>query len=79
MIKGGTGLNLYDNLNQGDLIRAFKVFTSLLFLSSVIPTAAVIWRLGKKGTSRDLKKKVCYRHLIYFFLYLVIFMMIFLD
>jgi hypothetical protein len=46
-------------------------YTITLILLTVIPTFLVIRRLLRKGTSRQLKRKVVQRHLIFFLIYCI--------
>lgn len=58
-VKNGATLNIYDGENETEILFVYRAFEILLFCMSVVPTALVIYRLSQKGTSRDLKKKVC--------------------
>ena len=48
-----------------------SIFALILSLAIIVPTGLVMYRLSWRGTSMELKNKVCRRQLIYFFLFLI--------
>ena len=54
-------------------------FTVALTLFTVVPTALSIYRLNRQGTSKDLRKKVSKRYLVYFFIYIVMITGVIID
>ena len=78
-IKYGATVTIYEEKLEDDVLWMYRCFEILVFCLSMIPAALVIYRLSQKGTSKDLKNKVCKRHLVYFFFYLVIFIDLFLE
>ena len=79
LTQQGTSLELYDASNNQGFIQLLKTYTIILTLSTLIPVGMVAYRLSKQGTSRDLKKKVLYRHIIYFILYVAMLVHIYYD
>ena len=57
--------------NQEYVQKYQSVFALILSFAIIVPTALVIYRLSWKGTSMELKKKVCRRHLVYFLLFFI--------
>ena len=68
--KYGTSIQVYDQ-QQKDINIMFQTFTMCLILLTIVPTFLSIVMLRKKGTSRELRKKVSNRYLIYFFIYMI--------
>jgi len=71
IVTAGTNLNLYDKTRQSTSIVLFVLFTSVLYLFTVVPTLLVIFKLCRKGTSKKLRAKVIRRHLIFFSIYIL--------
>jgi hypothetical protein len=72
----GTGMTLYDKSQEG-VINLFRCFTVILVLITFVAFILVLNRLVKKGTSSDLRKKVCRRHVVNFLLFLSIILRVF--
>mmetsp|Transcript_29301 Transcript_29301/g.44131 ORF Transcript_29301/g.44131 Transcript_29301/m.44131 type:complete len:106 (+) Transcript_29301:804-1121(+) len=79
ILKYGTSINLYDTDRQKDVLTIFIAFTIWLTLATIIPTALSIYRLRLPGTSKELRKKVSNRYIIYFFIYLLTIIGIIID
>ena len=79
IISQGTNLNLYDKSRQKISINLFVLYTSVLFLFTVVPTLLVIFKLCRKGTSEKLRAKVIRRHLIFFSIYILSILAVFED
>jgi hypothetical protein len=72
----GTGTTLYGE-SQKEVNTVFKYFTVILVLITFVAFILVLNRLVKKGTSADLRKKVCRRHVVNFLLFLSIILRVF--
>jgi len=66
----GTTIRVYSSL-QDKLTKKFLVFTLFLAAFTIVPATMALIRLRRKGTSKDLRKKVVKRYAIYFGFYLL--------
>ena len=69
--NNNTSINLYDNVRQDQAIKIFLIYTYVMISTTFIPTVLVIFRLCKRGTSRELRQKVIKRHISFFIVYLI--------
>lgn len=72
IIYEGTNLNLYDKDRQSGAIFYFILYTSILTSFTIVPTILVIFKLCRKGTSKDLRAMVIRRHIIFFSIYILL-------
>ena len=79
IITFGTTISLYDLTNQRNFFTVLQWLLYILISFAFIPTILVFIRLRQKGTSKELRNKVFWRHTVYFMIYMMVMMQAVMD
>jgi len=71
ILKNQTSINLYDVNRQSEIIDKFKNLAIFLLIITLVATFLVIIRLGKNGTSHELRILVLKRHITFLFVFII--------
>ena len=71
--KDGDIFSFHEKGQGTKFLELIKNASFILIFAPILSTILVVSRLMSKGTSKDLKRKICIRHLVYFFLFMLSF------